>query len=145
MDSTTDFYVGLGHRAQWIGSCKGVNVFDLPKYLFRKEDWYKYLTAVLKYLKSCPTHFIPFKGDLWPWAWADSRGSEYSFYFDHERKTMLLATQMFPHYCSALSVHRGNSLEESALSTKVVYPPMKTYTTVNKEGEYIIIHGQYTP
>lgn len=145
MINTSDFYIGIGPHAQWIGSCKSDSIYALPKYLFRKEEWYRFLTAVLKFVKSCPDHFIPFKGDSWPWDWPNSSGSDYSYYFDHSRKLMLLASQGFPYYCSALAVHRGNSLEESATSIKVEYPPMKTYTAINREGEIIIIHGQYTP
>jgi hypothetical protein len=146
MNSTTiDFYTGTGLISQWIGSCIGDNIYDLPNSLLKQTNWFKYLKEVYKYLNKQTPNFIRYRGNSWDWDWPNSSGSNYSFYFDHVSNQVLVACSMYEYYCMPLLLKNGYSLLEAKTDEIVRYVPMKTYTTVNKKGEIIIINGQYSP
>jgi|WetSurMetagenome_2_1015567.scaffolds.fasta_scaffold360430_2 hypothetical protein len=135
--------MGLGVSAQWIGSCVGDNIFNLPRHILKKTEWYKYLTSVLKYLKTKDVSAIPFANEVWMWSYADSRGTEYTVHFDYLTSKVVVSVSYYPNYCNGISVSKGDSLQEADTKMKATYPVMKTYQTSNREGEIITIHGQY--
>ena len=122
MKSSLDFYIGLKESAQWIGSCKGDNIFDIPKYIIKKRHWYKYFTSVIRYIGTQTITAIPLRGDEWLWIWPDSHGSEYAVYFDLVTSKVVVSVNYYENYCDAIALSKGESLEDSDIKIRVKYP-----------------------
>jgi hypothetical protein len=120
--SSCDFYIGLKQSAQWIGSCRGDNIFDIPRYIIKKRHWYKYFTSVIRYIGTQTITAIPLSGDPWLWVWPDSRGSDYAFYFDLISSKVFVSVNYYENYCDAIALSKGESLQDADLKISVVYP-----------------------
>lgn len=76
-----DFYIGYLPFAQWIGSLyEGGSIWEIPANILVQTDGLLYEVAVLEYLKTKKSS-IKENGDIWPWLWADSRETDYSYLF----------------------------------------------------------------
>jgi hypothetical protein len=83
MATRSDFYVGSGKTAEWLGSV----AFDgyewaedesCPLMVAKSEDDFR--ATVASILAGRPDATVP--SDGWPWPWDDSSITDYAYYFD---------------------------------------------------------------
>ena len=85
-----DFYVGIGPKAEWIGSVSRCGeIWCLSTQILLQVNRIMYEEMVIEYIKYCEgvigNHICK-----WPWNWPDSRMTEYSYLFipEHEKVYM---------------------------------------------------------
>lgn len=94
VSTTADFYDGRGPRAVWLGSLHGdadpatVRGLGCGRLLLAATDPFTYADAVADLLDCWADEdlghgYHPRNG--WPWAWPDSRDTDWVFTFDHGR------------------------------------------------------------
>ena len=85
-----DFYVGVGRQADWIGSvakCGEIWAVSTPILLQVNKTMYEEL--VIEYINFCEG-IVANHVCQWPWPWADSKMTDYSYIFipEHEKVYM---------------------------------------------------------
>ena len=88
MGTRADFYVGTGKSAEWIGSVSwdGYEWHENPEHpIMQATDEDSYRAKVAKEFAGRDDSTTPDKG--WPWPWADSCTTDYSYCFENGKVT----------------------------------------------------------
>jgi len=81
MGTKADFYMEYSKRLQWIGSLyKDGHPWNIPTDILIQINPMMFEELVLDFLESKDSA-IRQNGDTWPWPWADSRMTDYSYIF----------------------------------------------------------------
>jgi hypothetical protein len=130
-----DFYVGMGPEAKWLGSVSRCGeIWQVPLSLLIQVNQTMYEEAVAEYIDYCQgiqgNHVC-----MWPWDWADSRMTEYSYMYipQHEKIYMsILGGDLL----DPIKIQQGRSLiEANTLLGPPIFPLM--VDLVSYEEEYI--------
>lgn len=90
MGTRSDFYVGRGYEAEWIGSIAlDGDRKSLPQKLFRIRSEKAWRRRVAELIRGCSDGTLPEQG--WPWPWDDSGTTDCAYTF-HEKKVRKLRT-----------------------------------------------------
>ena len=81
MGTRSDYYVGRGATAEWLGSAANDGYFDgVPCAIREATSEAAFRAAVTEYLTSRRDGTTPDLG--WPWPWEDSATTDYAYAFD---------------------------------------------------------------
>jgi len=81
MGTRSDFYIGRGENAQWLGSYGwDGHPESMPEALLRSKTVKKFTEAVLAYIEE-NEGILPDAG--WPWPWDDSNLTDHAYAFDN--------------------------------------------------------------
>ena len=76
-----DFYVGMGKESEWIGSVsKCGEIWALSTQILIQVNKTMYEELVVEYINFCEG-IVANHVCQWPWPWADSRMTDYSYIF----------------------------------------------------------------
>lgn len=81
MGTRSDYYVGRGEQAEWLGS-KAWDGYPsgVPDSLLQAKDEESYRQAVATHIAEGDDGTTPDQG--WPWPWNDSRTTDYAYAFE---------------------------------------------------------------
>jgi len=90
MGSKADFYIGTGQDAKWIGAVEQDGYPDaIPAGILIQVNEIMFEELVVDFLQSKrPRSFISSEGDKWPWLWADSSLTDYTYMFFNSKVHM---------------------------------------------------------
>lgn len=81
MGTRADFYVGIGEKAEWIGSIAWDGYpSGIPSEIKRAVTSRTFRREVARFLKEREDATLPKDG--WPWPWEDSSTTDYAYAFD---------------------------------------------------------------
>lgn len=81
MGTRADFYVEKNEKLEWIGSLyKDGHPWNIPTDILIQINPVMFEELTVEFLESKDSA-IKSKGDKWPWPWADSRLTDYSYIF----------------------------------------------------------------
>lgn len=129
MGSRSDFYVVKYDRLEWIGSVyqKGTPI-DIPSDIFIQVNQVMFEEMVIEFLQSRkPYSVIASEHERWPWPWADSRMTDYSYIFGLYPQA--IAYDMLEKSCfDPIKIVQGEDFETAKLPIPIKFPIMlKTY------------------
>lgn len=90
--TNADFYVGLGEDAAWIGSVSvdgstadmddaGLFGSDGLDELYTEAHYRSVIDEILDVADDADRGYLAANGDVWPWPWKDSTGSDMAYAF----------------------------------------------------------------
>jgi hypothetical protein len=116
MPTKADFYLGINEDASWIGSVfydgepTAVNLNILIQ--INPITYEEYVIDFI--LKRMPGSASPHHGEMWPWIWPDSRGTDYAYMFDYERN-IVVASWCGGIYFNPLKFVQGEDMDDSTI------------------------------
>ena len=88
-----DFYVGMGRDAEWVGSVhKCGEIWALSTEILIQVNKTMYEESVVEYINLCEG-IVANHVCQWPWAWADSRMTDYSYIFIPEYEKVYMSIE----------------------------------------------------
>lgn len=122
MGTRADFYVEKDKRLQWIGSLyKDGHPWNIPTDILIQINPIMFEELTLDFLRSKDSA-IREDGDMWPWPWADSRMSDYSYIF-MMNKVMAYSPDA-THLFDPLKIVQGEDLYYAAMPFSINFPIM---------------------
>lgn len=84
MGTRSDYYLGRGKEAKWLGSkAYDGHPQNLKPEILNAPDEETFAREVTAFLRQCDDATLPEQG--WPWPWEDSRTTDYAYAFDGGR------------------------------------------------------------
>lgn len=139
-----DFYSGLGSKRDWIGSLiHDGQIWNIPSDIFLQVNKTMFEEMVLDLLRK-ENGIIPDNGDTWPWLWADSRMTDYSYIFLPEYDKVYMSKCPSNILVDPISILQGKDMNESdACLGEPMFPIMKKELYIKTE-ELLLQYG-YSP
>lgn len=133
MSTKADFYIGLGSKRDWIGSLlNSGDVWYIPTDILIQVNRIMFEELTLDFLR-LNNGIIPDQGDMWPWMWADSRFTDYSYIFLSEHSKVYMS-QGGSGLVDPIKILQGESLTEAdALLGHPTFPIMKKEAYIKTE------------
>lgn len=117
-----DFYLGINEKSSWIGSVHydgEPTAVDLQ--ILIQINPITYEEYVMDFVgMRMPGSASPHHGDIWPWIWPDSRGTDYAYMFDYE-KNIVVASWCGGVFFNPLKLVQGEDLEDATIN-EMGYP-----------------------
>ena len=143
MGTKADFYSGLGSKRDWIGSLSNNgDIWNIPLEILIQVNKSVFEELTLDFLRD-QDGILPDLGDPWPWMWADSRCTDYSYIFlpEHEKVYMAQGCDIL---VDPVKILQGESLIEANVMLGSPTFPIMDKSSYLKTEELIKLYG-YTP
>lgn len=144
MGTKADFYSGLDCKRDWIGSLQwNGDIWNIPAKILIQVNKTMYEEMVIDFLTS-KNGIIHDNNETWPWLWADSRMTDYSYIFlpDHEKVFMTKCPSII--LVDPIKILQGESLIEAKADLKEPSFPIMKKEAYIKTEELLLLYG-YTP
>lgn len=141
MGTKADFYSGLGSKRDWIGSLyNGGEVWNIPLEILIQVNKVMFEELTLDFLKE-KGGSINDNGDMWPWLWADSRVTDYSYIFlpNHNKVFMSMMGGVF---LDPIKILQGEDIETSNAGIWLPDFPCMSKESYRKTEETLKLYGQ---
>jgi len=143
MSTKADFYSGLDSKWSWLGSLLyNGDVWNIPSDIFLQVNKTMYEEMVLDFIRQ--GNGIVHEGrNTWPWMWADSRCTDYSYIFlpEHEKVYMVQGQGIL---VDPIKIIQGESLIEANANLGAPTFPIMKKDAYLKTEELLQIYG-YKP
>jgi hypothetical protein len=139
-----DFYSGLGSKRDWIGSLiRDGSVWNIPAEILLQVNKTMFEEMVMDFIRS-KDGVVADDGDGWPWMWADSRMTDYSYIFlpDFEKVYMTQCPSLI--LVDPIKILQGESLMEANTYLEEPAFPIMDKDSYLKTEEIMLIYG-YSP
>jgi hypothetical protein len=143
MGTKADFYVGLESKRDWIGSIyNNGDVWHIPIEILIQVNPTMFEELTLDFLRSVDS-VIANKRIGWPWLWADSRPTDYSYIFLPEHSKVFMC-QSGDILVDPIKILQGDGILEADASLGCpTFPIMKKDAYIKTE-ELMKQYGQTT-
>jgi hypothetical protein len=123
MGTRADFYVIKYDEMEWIGSIfKDGSPEKIPLDILIQVNPVMFEEKVVEFLETVLS-VTASNHDKWPWPWADSRMTDYSYIFGLYPQVIAYSPEA-KHYFDVLKVVQGEDLETAKLPLPVKFPIM---------------------
>lgn len=120
-----DFYIGTGFDARWIGSINhDAQPQLIPCEILIQINPIAFEEKVLDFLEKDCRSSIAQRGDEWPWPWADSRFTDFSYMFDLIQGR-ILASEFGRELFDPLVILQGEDLMKANIGGMPKFPLMR--------------------
>lgn len=124
MGTRADFYVEKYDRLMWVGSLyRDGDPTKIPTEILIQVNAATYEEAVVEFLESKDSA-IRSNGDKWPWPWADSRMTDYSYLFKRDMGKVLAYSPGETHLFDPLKIVQGEDMITAFIPFVIKFPLM---------------------
>ena len=144
MGTKADFYSGLGSKRDWIGSLQydGM-VYKIPAEILLQVNKSMFEEMVMDFLRS-NKGFVADDGHKWPWLWADSRMTDFSYIFLPEHEKVYMTQCPSNLLFDPIKIIQGESLIEANTWLPEPFFPIMNMDMYLKTEEMLLVYG-YSP
>lgn len=140
MGTRSDFYIGRGESAEWIGSIawdgypSGIN-----QLILRAKTAKTFRKHVAAMAESRDDFTKPEQG--WPWPWSDSKTSDYAYAFDGDQVYMSCFGSTWKSYTEYVANGKVDDEDFWGEAKEAVFPDMsnKQAVTYGKRSGLIVV------
>lgn len=123
MGTRADFYVVKYEKLEWIGSLyKDGHPWNIPTDILIQINPVMFEELTVEFLQTKDSA-IASRGDKWPWLWADSRLTDYSYIFGLYEKVVAYSPDA-KHLFDPLKIVQGEGLKTTRLLFRIKFPTM---------------------
>ncbi len=123
MGTRADFYVIKHEKLEWIGSLyRDGHPWNIPTDILIQVNPVMFEELTVEFLQTKDSA-IKSEGDKWPWPWADSRMTDYSYIFGIYDKVVAYSPGV-KHLFDPLKIVQGEDLIAAKFPFRVKFPTM---------------------
>jgi len=142
MGTRADFYINDDKSMEWVGSIyKDGSPINIPVEILIQTNPVMFEELTVEFLESRDS-VIKKDGDAWPWPWADSRMTDYSYIFTMDR--VLAYSMAAKHLFTPLKIVQGEDLNSASYLPLHVSFPIMLKQAVKSTEELLNQYG-YQP
>jgi hypothetical protein len=142
MGTRADFYLMRDDkRMMWIGSkAHDGSPVNIPISILIQINPVMFEEMVTEFLmRNRKDSIIRQEGETWPWPWADSRLSDYSYLFVHEK--VLAWSPSAGHWFDPLKIIQGEDLGAAYVLDQYTFPIMNRAALKMQEETMELVYG----
>ena len=138
MGTKADFYLEKQNKLIWFGSLfKNGQPWNIPLNILIQINSILFEEEVVSFLETTDSVLRQNKEE-WPWIWADSRMTDYSYIFIHDQVFAYISGN--PKVFDPISIIQGEDLNYASIPYTIKFPMMlKQY--IEKPEEILTQHG----
>ena len=134
MGTRADFYVGLGSKADWIGSLlQDGSVWNIPIEILIQVNRIMFEELSIDFIKKCGG-IVAQEDGKWPHLWSDSRMSDYSYIFHPGHEKVYMHQMGVNLLFDPVKILQGfSTIESNSFLDTPIFPVMRKETKIKTE------------